>query len=92
MIKKVVDGFLVKKITISHDSEKNEKISEDILGVEVTQWEATDRIERESEYYAEQPFEYGRSILKNGIAYVRQGKDEQVHYVWEKCIIIQGAS
>ena len=92
MIKKVVDGFLVKQIIITHDSEKNDKRTEEIIGVETTEWAARSRIERESEYYTESPFDYGHSVIKNGIAFVRIGKDEQVHFVYEKCIIIQGAS
>ena len=87
MIKKVVDGFLVKRI-----DHKGDNIVEEILGVEVKEWEAKERIERESEYYADTPFEYGRSIIKNGIAYVSHERGEQVHFVYEKCIIIQGAS
>ena len=90
MIKKVIDGFLVKQIVITHDSEKNEKVREEILGVETSEWEAKSRIERDSEYYSSSPFEYGHSIIKNGIAFVRQGKDEQVHFYYEKCIIITG--
>ena len=87
MIKKVVDGFLVKRI-----DHKGDKIVEEILGVEIKEYEARSRIERESEYFAENSFEYGRSIIKNGLAYVSHERDEQVHFVYEKCIIIQGAS
>ena len=84
---KVVDGFLVRKVESSHEGEE---LANDILGVELKEWAATERIERESEYYADSPFEYSRSAIKNGLVYMRNSNDEQVHFVYEKCIIITG--
>lgn len=87
MAKNIIEGYFVQK-QLEKDGKK---FAPENIGVAFNEYEeALELIERESEYYAEQPFEFGRHKLENGIIYFRHDKNERYQYTIEKCIVITG--
>lgn len=86
MPKTVVDGYLVQK----RYERDGHKLEPENLGVAFNEYDARELIERESGFYGEQPFEYGRSKLEDGIIYVKHNENERIRYTITKCLVLYG--
>lgn len=85
MAKEVIEGLLVQEQVVN-DGRKCEPKN---IGVAFTEFEAQEMIERESEWYKDQPFEYGRSRTDKGIVYGNYHKNEKIYYTIKKCEVIK---
>ena len=86
MAKEVIEGLLVREQVVN----EGRKCEPKNIGVVFTEFEAQEMIERESEWYKDQPFDYGRTKLENGIMYSRYEKNERIYYTITKCEVIAG--
>ena len=86
---KTVEGYLVTE-RYEKDGKKSEPKN---LGVVFSEYDIEELIRDNSGYYEEQPKEYSRSFIKNGmdgIIYQNKKGDEMIWYTWERCLVIAG--
>lgn len=85
---KVKEALLVTKTVITKNGAK---IDENDVSVEFSEWAAKYKIQEESSYYEGSAFDYAREILENGVRYTNVKEDEDVKFVYKKCLIVTGA-
>ena len=91
MAKNVIEGLLVKQIIKKGKQNSEEERKEEIIGVGMSEWDAKQLMEKASEYYTEQPFEYETTHIHNGIAFMRKDKIGVIMFTYEPCEIIAGS-
>lgn len=86
MAKKVIEGYVVKQIIKS-----GEKKTEEIIGIEMSEYNARELILDRSEYYSTDPFRYESSNIHNGIAFTKVKSSDVIFYTYDKCEVIMEA-